>query len=180
MDRVCTDLPPFNGTTFRGRIAPAVSFLPRRSLWLWRGLIGLRLHGKRMGRSDRGHAGFHLAGYLLEDLAGLAATENLRSDCFVLGHKRHGRLAPTLVINPSGRPSGCAMHSEGITNGFGADAQGRCDGLAALAHLMRRASRCVAHEKHRKAVEKRGYRDPRISVFSVRASNSRRRASITP
>jgi len=55
-----------------------------------------------MGRSDRAHAGFHLAGYLLEDLAGLV---------------------PTLVINPSGRPSGCAMHSEGITNGFGADAQ---------------------------------------------------------
>ena len=123
MDRVCTDLPPFNGTTFRGRIAPAVSFLPRRSLWLGLRLIGLRLHGKRMGRSDRAHAGFYRAGYLLEDLAGLAATENLRSDCFVLGHGRHGRLVPTLVINPSGRPSGCAMHSEGITNGFGADAQ---------------------------------------------------------
>ena len=76
-----------------------------------------------MGRSDRAHAGFHLAGYLLEELAGLAATENLRSDYFVLGHEWHGRLVPTLVINPSGRPSGCAMHSEGITNGFGADAQ---------------------------------------------------------
>ena len=33
-----------------------------------------------MGRSDRVHAGFYLAGYLLEDLASLAATENLRSD----------------------------------------------------------------------------------------------------
>jgi len=76
-----------------------------------------------MGRSDRVNAGFYRVGDLLEDLAGLAPTENLRSDCFVLGHKRHGRLVPTLVINPSGRPSGCAMHSEGITNGFGADAQ---------------------------------------------------------
>ncbi|MEI6367621.1 MAG: hypothetical protein WCP23_11080 [Planctomycetota bacterium] len=76
-----------------------------------------------MGRSDRAHAGFYRAGYLLEDLAGLAPTENLRSDCFVLGYEWHGRLVPTLVINPSGRPSGCAMHSEGITNGFGADAQ---------------------------------------------------------
>ena len=51
------------------------------------------------------------------------------------------------------------MHSEGIANG-----------LAALARLMRRAGRCVAHEKHRKSVEKRGYRHPRISVFSVRES----------
>ena len=32
---------------------------------------------------------------------------------------------------------------------------------------MRRASRCVAPRKHRKALEKRGYRHPRISVFSV-------------
>jgi len=112
-----------------------------------------------MGRSDRAHAGFHRAGYLLEDLAGLAPTENLRSDCFVLGHERHGRLVPTLAINPSGRPFGSAMHSEGIANG-----------LAALAHLMRRASRCVARKKHRKASEKRGYRHPRISVFPVRES----------
>ena len=133
MDRVCTDLPPLNSTTFRGRIAPAVSFLPRRSLWLGLRLIGLRLHGKRMGRSDRAHAGFHRAGYLLEDLAGLAPTENLRSDCFVLGHERHGRLVPILAINPSGRPSGCTMHSEGIANGLGADAKGRCDGLIAIA-----------------------------------------------
>ena len=103
--------------------------------WPWRRLIGLRLNGKRMGRSDRAHAGFYRAGYLLEDLAGLAATQNLRSDCFVLGHERHGRHVLTLAINPSGRPSGCAMHSEGIANGFGADAKGRCDGLAALARL---------------------------------------------
>ena len=103
--------------------------------WLGRRLIGLRLHGKRMGRSDRAHAGFHRAGYLLEDLAGLAPTENLRSDCFVLGYEWHGRLVPTLVINPSGRPSGCAMHSEGIANGFGADAQGRCDRLTTLTRL---------------------------------------------
>ena len=101
---------------------PAVSFLQRRSLR--RRLCGLRLNGKRMGRSDRAHAGFHRAGYLLEDLAGLAPTENLRCDCFVLGHERHGRLVPTLVSNPSGRPSGFAMHSEGIANSFGADAIG--------------------------------------------------------
>ena len=88
-----------------------------------------------MGRSDRAHAGFYRAGYLLEDLAGLAATENLLSDCFVLCHERHGRLVPTLVINPSGRPSGCTMHSEGIANRLGSDTQGRCDGLAALARL---------------------------------------------
>ena len=114
---------------------PAVSFLQRCLLWLGLrlGLIGLRLNGKRMGRSDRAHAGFYRAGYLLEDLAGLAPTENLRSDCFVLGHERHSRLVPTLVINPSGRPSGCAMHSEGIANGLGADAKGRCDGLIAIA-----------------------------------------------
>ena len=97
-----------------------------------------------MGRSNRVQAGFYREGYLLEDLAGLAATENLRSDCFVLGHERHGRLVPTLAINPSGRPSGCAMHSDRIANGLGTDAQGRCNGLAALARLMRRASRCVA------------------------------------
>ena len=29
--------------------------------------------------------------------------------------------------------SGSAMHSEGIANGFGADAKGRCDGLIAIA-----------------------------------------------
>ncbi len=112
-----------------------------------------------MSRSDRAHAGFHRAGYLLEDLAGLAPTENLRSDCFVLGHKRHGRLVPTLAINPSGRAFSWSMHNEGIANG-----------LAVPAHLNRRASRCVARKKHGKAWEKRGYRHPRISVFSVRES----------
>ena len=102
-----------------------------------------------MGRSDRAHAGFHCAGYLLEDLASLAPTENLRSDYFVLGHERHGRLVPTLAINPSGRPSGCAMHNEGIANG-----------LAALAHLMRRASRCVAPQKTWKSLGKAGLSGP--------------------
>ena len=42
-------------------------------------LIGLRLNGKRMGRSDRAHAVFHRVGYLLEDLTQadtpLAATQ---------------------------------------------------------------------------------------------------------
>ena len=88
-----------------------------------------------MGRSDRAHAGFYRAGYLLEDLAGLAPTEKLLSDCFVLGHEKHSRLVLTLVINPSGRPSGCTMHSDRIANGLGTDAQGRCDRLAALARL---------------------------------------------
>ena len=41
---------------------PAVSFLLQRSLWLGLRrvlrLIGLGLNGKRMGRSDRVHAGF--------------------------------------------------------------------------------------------------------------------------
>ena len=97
-----------------------------------RGLISMRLHGKRKGCSDRAHAGFYRAGYLLEDLAGLAPTENLRSDCFVLGHERHGQLVLTLAINPSGRPFGCAMHSEGIANGLGTDAQSRCDRLVVL------------------------------------------------
>ena len=97
---------------------PAVSFRQRCSLRL--GLIGLCLNDKRKGCSDRAHAGFYRAGYLLEDLAGLAPTENLLSDCFVLGHERHGRLVPTLAINPSGRPSGWSMHNEGIATGFGA------------------------------------------------------------
>ena len=35
-----------------------------------RRLIGLRLHGKRMGRSDRADANFYREGYLLEDFAG--------------------------------------------------------------------------------------------------------------
>jgi len=74
-----------------------------RSGWLWCGLIGLRLNGKRVDHSDLAHSGFHLTGDLLEELAGLAPTENLRSNFFVLGHERHGRLVLTLAINPSGR-----------------------------------------------------------------------------
>ena len=111
-----TDLPPSTAQLPVRVFLPAVSFRQRCSprLGLRRGLISMRLHGKRKGCSDRAHATFHRAGDWLEDLAGVAATENLRSDCFVLGHERHGRLVPTLAINPSGRPSGCAMHSEGI------------------------------------------------------------------
>ena len=125
------------------------------------------LNGKRMGRSDRAHAGFHRAGYLLEELAGLAPTENLRNDCFVLGHERHGRLVPTLAINPSGRPFGCAMHSEGIANSLAADAQGRCDRLAALARLMRRASRCVVPQKTWKSRGKAGLWGPENKRVSL-------------
>ena len=142
----------------------------------WRGLIGLRLNGKRMGRSDRAHAGFHCAGYLFEDLAGLAPTENLRSDCFVLGHERQGRLVPTLAINPSRRPSGCAMHSDRIANGLGTDAQGRCNGLAALARLMRRASRCVVPQKTWKSHGKAGAARPENKRLS-RSHNAPRVAS---
>jgi len=125
------DLPPFNGTTFRGSCA-TLRFLQRHSPLSWRRLISLRLNGKSMGRSDRAHADFYRAGYLLEDLALLAATENLRSDCFVLGHEKHGRLVPTLAINPSVQSSGRTMHSDRIANRLGADAQGGCGGLAAL------------------------------------------------
>ena len=56
---------------------------------------------------------------------------------------------PTLAINPSGRPSGWAMHNEGIANG-----------LAVPAHLMRRASRCVAPQKTSKSLRKAGLSAP--------------------
>ena len=42
---------------------------------------------------------------------------------------------------------------------------------------MRRASRCVARKKHGKPAEKRGYRDPRISLFSVLTTLYRLQAS---
>ncbi len=57
----------------------------------------MRLNAKRVGRSDRAHVGFHRVGDLLEELAGLAPTKNLRSDCFVPGHERHGRHSLALM-----------------------------------------------------------------------------------
>lgn len=66
---------------------PAISFLPRRSLRLGlrRWLIGLRLNGKRIGRSDRAHDTFHRAGDLLEDLACISPAVDLRSEWLVSG-----------------------------------------------------------------------------------------------
>ena len=48
-----------------------------------------------MGRSDRAYLSFDRAGYWLEDLAGLAATENLRNKAVILDD---GTLRETLRV----------------------------------------------------------------------------------
>ena len=71
-----------------------------------------------MGRSDRAHAGFHRVSNLLEELAGLAPTKNLRSNYIVLEHRRHiGLLA--IQAGPRGVAAPCVRFGYASANARG-------------------------------------------------------------